>query len=63
MQSLVDPIYGILLNPGEYDDPVALLRRQFAAVEAAIERVLGAPSGSLSFIDTQTLAIWFKDGS
>jgi hypothetical protein len=50
-----------LLNPGNYDDPVALARRKIAAVEAAVERVLGAPPGSLSFIDAQTLAIWFED--
>jgi AcrR family transcriptional regulator len=61
MQSLSDPLYGILLNPGNYDDPVALARRKIAAVEAAVERVLGAPPGSLSFIDAQTLAIWFED--
>ena len=62
MQSLADPLYSILLNPDKYEDPVALLRRHFAAVEAAIERVLGAPSGSLSFVDAQALAIWFEDG-
>ena len=62
MQSLANPLYSILLNPDKYEDPVALLRRHFAAVEAAIERVLGAPSGSLSFVDAQALAIWFEDG-
>jgi AcrR family transcriptional regulator len=62
MQSIVDPIYGILLNPDDHDDPVSLARREYAAVEAAIERVLGAPSGSLSFVDTQTLDAWFEDG-
>jgi len=61
MQSLSKPLYGILLNPDNYKDPVALARRKFAAVEAAIERVLGAPSGSLSFIDAQTLPAWFED--
>lgn len=61
MQDLSDPIYDILLNPDSYEDPVALARRRFAAVEAAIERVLGAPSGSLSFVDAQALAAWFED--
>ena len=61
MQSLADPLYGILLNPDNYEDPVALLRRKIAAVETAVERVLGAPPGSLSFVDTQSLAAWFKD--
>ncbi|MGD9318041.1 MAG: TetR/AcrR family transcriptional regulator [Anaerolineae bacterium] len=61
MQSLADPLYSILLSPDKYDDPVALAQREFAAVETAIERVLGAPPGSLSFVDTQALAVWFED--
>jgi AcrR family transcriptional regulator len=63
MQGLADPLYGILMNPEDSKDPVALVRRKIAAVEAAIERVLGAPPGSLSFIDAQTLAIWFEDSN
>lgn len=61
MQALSDPIYRILLNPDDYEDPVAHARRAFAAAEAAIERVLGAPSGSLTFVDTKALAAWFED--
>jgi AcrR family transcriptional regulator len=61
MQGLTDPIYDLLLNPGIYGDPVALARRKVAAVETAIERVLCAPTGSLSLIDSQTLAAWFED--
>jgi AcrR family transcriptional regulator len=61
MHSLSDPIYRILANPDDYDDPVAYARREFAAAEAAIERVLGAPPGSLSFVDAQALAAWFED--
>jgi len=61
MQSLSDPIYGILLNPDNYEDPAALTRCKFAAVETAIERVLGAPPGSLSLIGAQTFAAWFED--
>ena len=62
MQSLADPLYEILLNPANYQDPVALVQRHYAAVETAIERVLGAPPGSLSFVDAQTIAVWFEDG-
>jgi AcrR family transcriptional regulator len=61
MQSLSDTLYGILLNPDNYKDPVALARRKFAAVETAIERVLGAPPGSLPLIDAQAIAAWIKD--
>ena len=63
MQSLSDPLYDLLLNPGNYQDPVALVQRKYAAVERAIERVLGAPQGSLSFVDAQTIAVWFEDGN
>jgi AcrR family transcriptional regulator len=63
MQSLADPLYDILLNPGYYQEPIALVQHHYAAVETAIERVLGAPRGSLSFVDTQTLAAWFEDGN
>jgi len=61
MQSLSDPLYDILLNLDSYDDPGALARRKLAAVEAATERVLGAPPGSLSLIDAQAIAVWFED--
>lgn len=61
MQGLSDPIYDILLNPSDYTEPVAQARRAFASAEAAIERVLGAPPGSLAFVDTEALAAWFAD--
>jgi AcrR family transcriptional regulator len=61
MQGLSDPVYGILLNPDNYEDPVALARRKITAVETAIERVLGAPQGSLPLIDERTFATWFED--
>ena len=60
MQSLSDPIYRVLLHPEGYDDPVVYARRHFAAAEAAIERVLGASPGSLTFVDSQALATWFE---
>jgi AcrR family transcriptional regulator len=61
MQGLSDPIYDILLNPDNYQDPVAHARRAFAATETAIERVLGAPPDTLTFVDTEALAAWFAD--
>ena len=56
-----DTIYDTLLNPNRYDDPAALAWRKITAVQTAIERVLGAPPGSLPIIDEQSLAAWFKD--
>ncbi|MFB0535291.1 MAG: TetR/AcrR family transcriptional regulator [Anaerolineae bacterium] len=60
-QPLRDTIYDTLLNPDKYDDPAALARRKITAVQTAIERVLGAPPGSLPIIDEQTFAAWFED--
>ena len=56
-----DTITDILLNPDDYDEPEALLQRKTAAVQTAIERVLGAARGSLPLIDGQTLAAWFEE--
>jgi AcrR family transcriptional regulator len=61
MQTLYDAFVGTLLNAGDYDNPAALARRKISSAETAIERVLGAPEGSLSFIDEQTFAAWFED--
>lgn len=61
IQSLSDTLYDILLNPDNYQDSVVLARRRFAAVETAIERVLGAPPGSLSLVDPQAIAAWIKE--
>ena len=60
-QPFRDTIYDTLLNPDKYDNPAALARRKIRAVQIAIERVLGAPPGSLPIIDEQTLAAWVKD--
>jgi AcrR family transcriptional regulator len=61
MQTLSDTLAGVLLNPDSYDDAAVLARRKITSVETAIERVLGAPKGSLSLIDEQTFAAWFED--
>jgi AcrR family transcriptional regulator len=60
-QPFRDTIYDTLLNPDKYDDPAALAWRKITAVQTAIERVLGAPPGSLPIIDEQSLAAWFED--
>jgi AcrR family transcriptional regulator len=60
-QTLYDTFAGILLNPSGCEDSVALARRKITSVETAVERVLGAPKGSLSLIDEATFAAWFED--
>ena len=61
MQTLYDDFASILLSPGEHEAPAALARRKVASVETAIERVLGAPPGSLSLIDEESFAAWFEE--
>ena len=56
-----DVLTDILFNPGEYEEPIALAQRKLKAAQTAIERVLGAPSGSLPLIDEDTLMAWFVD--
>lgn len=54
-----DTIARILLSPDDYDEPATLARRKLAAVETALERVLGAPRGTLTLVDEEMLAAWF----
>jgi hypothetical protein len=50
----------ILLHPEEYEDAAELVRRKKVAVERAIERILGAPVGSLPLFDTAIIDAWFE---
>jgi AcrR family transcriptional regulator len=56
-ESLAD----LLINPDKYNNPIAIAQRKHTAAQTAIERVLGAPSGSLPIIDEDTLIAWFED--
>jgi hypothetical protein len=60
-KTFYDTLNGIWLNPDNYDRPAALARRKITAVQIAIERVLGAPSGSLPLVDKDTVMAWFAD--
>jgi len=61
LKAFSDTLVGILLNPDNYDNPAALARRKFAAVQTAVERVLNATPGSLPLLDEHALAAWFED--
>ena len=58
--SLSEPMYDLLLHPEKYDDPAAMARQKISAVQDAIERVLGAESGSLPLADPDAFDVWFK---
>ena len=57
--SLSDTIAWQLLSPEQERD--ALLRAEYtvAAYTNALERILGAPAGSLPLLETETLKEWF----
>jgi hypothetical protein len=61
MMTLSYTIADTKLNPGNYDNPRDLARRKLSALQAAIERVLGASPGSLPLMDAATLNVWFED--
>ena len=50
----------ILLNAEAYENPAELVKRKKVAYERAIERVLGAPVGSLPLFDTAIIDAWFE---
>jgi hypothetical protein len=59
LQGLGEAFVGLLLSD---DDRQKLMQQAailVAAYNDALERVLGAPSGSINLIDTETLEAWF----
>ena len=58
-KSISDDLKDILMNPEKYTDPVVIARNKFHAVQAAMERVLAAPQGSLKIVTEEMLKGWF----
>lgn len=56
-----DALTDIILNPDKYEDPVTVAQCKAKAAQTAVERVLGAPSGSLPLVDEETMMAWFAD--
>lgn len=52
----------LFLDPDKFEDPEAIAQRKYAAMQTAIERVLGAAQGSLPLIDDTVLTAWFASG-
>ncbi|MCO5190465.1 MAG: TetR/AcrR family transcriptional regulator [Anaerolineae bacterium] len=61
MASLSDTVGELLYHPDAYDNPTLIVERKHAAVQTAIERILGAPTGTLPIIDSQTINAWFTE--
>ena len=58
--SFSDTMNELLFNPDQYDEPAAIALQKNAAVRTAVERLLGAPTGSMPIIDNETLIAWFN---
>ena len=56
-----DAMSELILHPEKYDDPATLALQKNAALQTAVERLLGAPDGSMPSIDNKTLIAWFDN--
>ncbi len=61
MRSISSFLGAVVLNPDDYPNPLPLVQRKVAAIQTAVERILGAPQGSLALINIESLAIWFGE--
>ena len=59
VQSLGDTYARMLLSPEAEGGDLQSIERTSAAYSDALERILGAPPGSLHLVDTATLEEWF----
>lgn len=59
IQDLNDTLGGLLLSQSPGRDALQLAERTVATYSDALERVLGAPSGSLSLAEAEMLEAWF----
>jgi AcrR family transcriptional regulator len=61
MGSASDFLANLILNPNQYENHAVLAQNRLAALQNAVERVLGAQPGTLPVIDNDTLAAWFTN--
>ena len=59
MTGLKESSVGIFLNPDQIEDPAGFMQNKYAAMQTAVERVLGAADGSLFLVDDDLLTMWF----
>jgi AcrR family transcriptional regulator len=57
--TLSNSVTDLILNPQNYENPAAGLQQKVAAVQSAIERILGAEEGSLPMMDPDLAYVWF----
>ncbi len=61
MTAASDRILDILINEGQFEDPALEAWNRICAAQTAIERLLGAPCGSLFLTNQETLKAWFSE--
>lgn len=59
LRTFRDTLGDIVLHPERHTTPSATARRKIAAVQTAVERVLGAAPGALPLVDAETIDAWF----
>jgi len=60
LHAFSDGLTELLLDQNAQEQPFQLALRKVKATQLSIERILGAPTDSLTLIDQATLAAWFK---
>ena len=59
--SFSDEVGELIANPEKFNDPTTLAWQKFAAMQSIVERLLGAPTGSIPIIDEEPLIAWFDN--
>jgi len=59
MQTAGETFIRLLLDPERPADAIDVVTNKFMAAQKIVERVLGAPAGSLSLIDRESIVLWF----
>jgi AcrR family transcriptional regulator len=59
MSGFKDSMTDIFLNPDQLDNPAEFVLQQYAAMQTAVERVLGAAEGSLPIVEDALITAWF----
>lgn len=60
LRTFSDGLTELLLHPDTKGQSLQYAINKTTATQASVERILGAPKGSLSLIDRATLAAWFE---
>ncbi|MCW8330783.1 TetR/AcrR family transcriptional regulator [Photobacterium sp. SDRW27] len=60
LQAFSEGLTDLLLNQEGYEQPLQCAITKLRTTQASVERILGAPAGSLLLIEPETLSAWFE---